>query len=80
MSTRRQREMLLSSDQALYIGKTLDASVRRVVKTYLSKSTVTYAGRGHDQKIVDQVLQGIIYDLHRDLENTITRITKRFIP
>lgn len=79
MSTRRQRELLLSKDQALYVEKALDTSVRRVIQKFLAKSTI-YNGASHDNEIVQQVLRGIVYELHRDLESTLGRISRRFIP
>lgn len=79
MSTRRQRELRLTSDQAEYVRKSIEATISLVVLNYRAKST-TYEGREHDQEIVDQVLRGIIYELRRGLGDTLDRITKRFIP
>ncbi len=80
MSTRRERELRLTSDQAAYVGKALDASVRRVVKIYSQPYRFTYDGCERDRAIIKQVLEGIVYELHRDLEDTLARVTRRFIP
>ena len=80
MSTRRERELRLTKDQAAHVEKALDASVNRVVKLFQPRRTTNYHDSAHDHAIVLQVLDGIKYELHRDLENTLARITRRHIP
>ncbi len=86
MSTRRERELRLTGDQAAYVGKALNASIRRVVALFQARSanpTSYHDGHhdsAHDRAIVMQVLNGIAYELHRDLEDTLSRVTRKYIP
>ena len=80
MSTRRQRELLLTSDQRVYMAQAFDASLNRVQKLFRPTSPAAYEGSEHDRQIARQVLNGVIYEIRRDLNDTLTRITKRHIP
>ena len=80
MSTRRERELRLTADQAAYVGKALNASVRRVVTLFATHGSTKYEGHEHDQAIVRQVLDGIKYEMQRDLDDTLSRIIRRYIP
>ncbi len=80
MSTRRERELLLSRDQAAYVAQSLTSSIYRVVAKFRATRPVVYEGADHDRDIARQVLDGVIYELRQSLQDTLDRITRKHIP
>ena len=80
MSTRRQRELRLTRDQMEFIRTALEASVRRVVTLFAAHNSTEYEGDENDRAVVRQVLDGVVYELEKDLIDTLARITRKHLP
>ncbi len=75
MSIRRQRELLLSHDQAQLILDTLMESVSRIVKAFRTHH-IDYEGYKQDRLVAIQVLNAIVPEIKRDLNKTLDEITR----
>ena len=75
MSTRRQRELLLSGDQAKLISNTLMESVARIVKAFRTHR-IEYEGYKQDRLVAIQVLNAIVPEIKHDLDKTLAQITR----